>query len=190
MSYKKVVPRNFAKFTGKHLCQSLFFNKVAAFLGLLIELLNSIAHAVLHWYELIPFYQRMTKIIFKICFSRSCSPSQATKQIYFWNFTHPQTHFGHPKSRASVTLHQWEYIYQGSVLSPFFFIIVMEALSHDFRTGCPWELLYANDLVIVAESLGELKVRLKNWKGRTKEKELKVSLLLVEISVIVQCIHL
>ena len=26
--YKKVVVRNFAKFTGKYLCQSLFFNKV------------------------------------------------------------------------------------------------------------------------------------------------------------------
>ena len=26
---KNVVLRNFAKFTGKHLCQSLFFNKVA-----------------------------------------------------------------------------------------------------------------------------------------------------------------
>ena len=28
-SVKKGVPRIFAKFTGKHLCQSLFFNKVA-----------------------------------------------------------------------------------------------------------------------------------------------------------------
>ena len=28
-SVKKCVIRNFAKFTGKHLCQSLFFNKVA-----------------------------------------------------------------------------------------------------------------------------------------------------------------
>ena len=27
--YKKGILRNFAKFTGKHLCQSLFFNKVA-----------------------------------------------------------------------------------------------------------------------------------------------------------------
>ena len=27
--YKKGVPRNFAKFIGKQLCQSLFFNKVA-----------------------------------------------------------------------------------------------------------------------------------------------------------------
>ena len=28
-SVKKGVPRNFAKFTGKHLCQSLFLNRVA-----------------------------------------------------------------------------------------------------------------------------------------------------------------
>ena len=28
-SLRKGVPRNFAKFTGKHLCQSLFYNKVA-----------------------------------------------------------------------------------------------------------------------------------------------------------------
>ena len=28
MFYKKIVLRNFATFTGKHLCQSLFFNKV------------------------------------------------------------------------------------------------------------------------------------------------------------------
>ena len=27
--YKKGVLKNFTKFTGKHLCQSLFFNKVA-----------------------------------------------------------------------------------------------------------------------------------------------------------------
>ena len=28
MFYKKIVLRNFAKFTGKHMCRSLFFNKV------------------------------------------------------------------------------------------------------------------------------------------------------------------
>ena len=36
--YKKGTLKNFAKFTGKHLCQSLFFNKVA---GLLAELQNT-----------------------------------------------------------------------------------------------------------------------------------------------------
>ena len=56
-------------------------------------------------------------------------------------------------------------VHQGPVLSPLLFIIVMEVQSHEFRTGCPWELLYANDLVFVAKSLGELKVRLERWTG-------------------------
>ena len=30
-SIKKAAPENFTKFTGKHMCQSLFFNKVAGF---------------------------------------------------------------------------------------------------------------------------------------------------------------
>ena len=33
-------------------------------------------------------------------------------------------------------------VHQGVVLTPLLFIIVMEALSREFRVGCPWELLY------------------------------------------------
>ena len=66
-------------------------------------------------------------------------------------------------------------VHQGSVLSFLLFIIVMEALSIEFRTGCPWELLYADDLVIVAESLEELKEKLKLWKDELELKGLKVN---------------
>ena len=38
-------------------------------------------------------------------------------------------------------------VHQGSVLSPLLFIIVMEALSQEFQTGCPWELLHSVILV-------------------------------------------
>ena len=41
-------------------------------------------------------------------------------------------------------------ITQGSVLSPLLFIIVLEALSRVFCTGCPWELLYVDDLTLPA----------------------------------------
>ena len=41
---------------------------------------------------------------------------------------------------------------QGSVLSPLLFIIVLEALSREFCTGTPWELLHADDLVIIVET--------------------------------------
>ena len=55
-------------------------------------------------------------------------------------------------------------VHQGSVLSPLLFIIVLEALSREFRTGCPWELLYADDLMISAESMEELLVKVQTWK--------------------------
>ena len=59
-------------------------------------------------------------------------------------------------------------VHQGSVLSPLLFIIVLEALSREFRTGCPWELLYADDLMISAGSMEELLV--KDLEDRDGEK--------------------
>ena len=38
-------------------------------------------------------------------------------------------------------------VHQGSVLSPLLFIIVFEALSREFRSGVPWEDLYAMTLL-------------------------------------------
>ena len=52
-------------------------------------------------------------------------------------------------------------VHQGSVLSPLLFVIVLEALSREFRTGTPRELLYADDLVISAETEEGLKMKLK-----------------------------
>ena len=43
-------------------------------------------------------------------------------------------------------------VHQRSVFSPLLFIIKLEALSREFRSGVPWEDLYADDLVIIAES--------------------------------------
>ena len=55
-------------------------------------------------------------------------------------------------------------VHQGSVLSPLLFVIVLEALSREFCTGTPWELLYADDLVISAETEEGLKMKLNKWK--------------------------
>jgi len=43
-------------------------------------------------------------------------------------------------------------MHQGSELSPLLFVMVMEALSREFRVALPWELLYADDLVVIAET--------------------------------------
>ena len=67
-------------------------------------------------------------------------------------------------------------VHQGSVLSPFLFIVVLEALSCEFRTGCPWELLYADDLVISSDSLDDLLERLRIWKMGLESKGLRVNM--------------
>ena len=47
-------------------------------------------------------------------------------------------------------------MHQGSGLSPLLFVIVMEAISREFRVALPWELLYADDLAVIAETEEEL----------------------------------
>ena len=64
-------------------------------------------------------------------------------------------------------------VHQGSVLSPLLFIIVLEALSREFSSGVPWEDLYADDLVITAESLKECVRRLLTWKKAMEKKGLR-----------------
>src|SRR6267154_48759 len=67
-------------------------------------------------------------------------------------------------------------VHQGSVLSPILFNIVMQAIADNFKVGLPWELFYADDLVLLAESGAELERRLVEWIGRLKEKGLRVNL--------------
>ena len=66
-------------------------------------------------------------------------------------------------------------VHQGSVLSQLLFIIVLEALSQEFCSGVPWEDLYADDLVIIAESLEECVRRLLTWKEAMEKKGLRVN---------------
>ena len=66
-------------------------------------------------------------------------------------------------------------VHQGSVLSPLLFIIVLEALSREFCSGVPWVDLYADDLVIIAESLEECVRRLLTWKEAMEKKGLRVN---------------
>ena len=67
-------------------------------------------------------------------------------------------------------------VHQGSALSSLPFIIVMGALSREFKVGCPWELLYTDDLVLMAETLEDLKKKFIIWKDSIQAKGLRVSI--------------
>ena len=55
-------------------------------------------------------------------------------------------------------------VHQESVLSPLLFIIVQETISPELRLGSPWEMLSADDLVILAQPFVGLMTKMALWK--------------------------
>lgn len=72
-------------------------------------------------------------------------------------------------------------IHQGSGLSFLFCIIVLEALSIDFRTGMPWKLLYADGLIIIAVGLENAKEKFRMWRECLESRGLRVKLSKMEM---------
>ena len=54
-------------------------------------------------------------------------------------------------------------------------MIVMEAISREFRIALPWELLYADDLAMIAKTEEELIKRLNEWKDNVESKGMRVN---------------
>jgi len=67
-------------------------------------------------------------------------------------------------------------MHQGSALSPLLFVVVMEALSREFRIALPRELLYADDMVVIAEAEDDIIKRLNEWKNSMKNRGMGVNM--------------
>jgi len=52
----------------------------------------------------------------------------------------------------------------------------MEALSREFRVALPWELLYADDLVVIAETEDDLIKRLNELKEFVENRGMRVNM--------------
>ena len=61
-------------------------------------------------------------------------------------------------------------VHVGSILSPLLFIVVMDEVTKKVRNRVPWELGYADDLVLTAESEHDVLERFVRWR---KELELR-----------------
>ena len=66
-------------------------------------------------------------------------------------------------------------MHQGSALSPLLFVTVIEAMYREFRVALPWELLYADDLAVIAETKEQLIKRLNEWKDNMESKGMRVN---------------
>ena len=52
----------------------------------------------------------------------------------------------------------------------------MEALSRELCVALPWELLYADDLVVIAETENDLIKRLNEWKDFVENRGMRVNM--------------
>ena len=66
-------------------------------------------------------------------------------------------------------------MHQGSVLSPLIFAVVVDVVTEHAREELLNEVLYANDLVLMSESLDDLRERFQRWGSALEDKGLKVN---------------
>jgi len=66
-------------------------------------------------------------------------------------------------------------LHQGTVLSPFLFIVILDVIPEKIDEETPWAMLFADDLVIFDREGGRVEERLETWRGYLEESGLKVS---------------
>ena len=66
-------------------------------------------------------------------------------------------------------------LHQGSVLSPLLFAAVRDVVFSEVRSGLPSELLYADDLVIMAPTMEQHGRHVAKWRASLLDKGLKVN---------------
>ncbi|KAK3566480.1 hypothetical protein QTP86_034056, partial [Hemibagrus guttatus] len=66
-------------------------------------------------------------------------------------------------------------LHQGSALSPFLFVIVMDQLSEEVRQESPWTMMFPDDIVICSESREQVEENLEKWRFALERRGMKVS---------------
>jgi len=66
-------------------------------------------------------------------------------------------------------------VHQGSALSPFLLLVVLECLTKEIRREAPWEMLFADDVVINTKTREEAELRVEGWRHALERRGMKVS---------------
>ena len=106
-------------------------------------------------------YDRIPREVVYWCLRKRGVPDKIIRVIrmmYEGSETTIRTPYGNTRSfRVNVGVHQ------GSALSPFLFLVVLDTLSRELRDEELWEMLFADDLIIIAETLDQLQERYLAW---------------------------
>nr|GEV60521.1 hypothetical protein [Tanacetum cinerariifolium] len=66
-------------------------------------------------------------------------------------------------------------LHQGSAISPYLFTLILDELSRGIQENIPWCMIFADDIVLIAESAEGLNNRLERWRKALEVNGLRVS---------------
>ena len=66
-------------------------------------------------------------------------------------------------------------LHQGSALSPFLFILIMDTITDDIDEDSPWTMLFADDLVLCDRDSERVEEWLERWREHLGDAGLKLS---------------
>ena len=66
-------------------------------------------------------------------------------------------------------------LHQGSALSPFLFVIVMDQLTRVIQDEITWCMLFTDDIVLVDETRAGVYVKLKLWRQTLESRGFRLS---------------
>ncbi|GKG24644.1 ataxia telangiectasia mutated family protein [Tanacetum coccineum] len=62
-----------------------------------------------------------------------------------------------------------------SAISPYLFALILDELSRGIKENIPWSMVFADDIVLVAQSADGLNRRLESWRRVLEDNGLRVS---------------
>nr|GFB11239.1 retrovirus-related Pol polyprotein LINE-1 [Tanacetum cinerariifolium] len=87
------------------------------------------------------------------------------------------------KTRVRTTAGNTEYfpvnlgLHQGSSISPYLFTLILDELSRGIQENIPWCMIFADDIVLIAESTERLNNKLESWRKTLEDNGLRLEYL-------------
>ena len=66
-------------------------------------------------------------------------------------------------------------LHQGSALSPCLFAMMMDRMTDEIREEAPWNMMFADDIVICSESKEQVEDKLESWRYALERRGMKVN---------------